>query len=110
MSCPGITINQINKNLVFKGQEVTMIFKTEDPKMVLSVNGIINQESGGDKHYQKEFSNTDFVVLNHELNKLPAITVIDSAKSEIRCQVTHDSNIQATISWNGITSGTIFAN
>jgi hypothetical protein len=48
--------------------------------------------------------------INHNLNKYPAVNVIDSANSNIMGSITYDSLNQITISFAGDTSGTATLN
>ena len=64
-----------------------------------------------DKNFKQDFVNTTSVVVNHSLGKRPAITVIDSANTEIVADIEHNTNNTCTVSWNGgIFSGTVFCN
>jgi len=49
-------------------------------------------------------SNNVFVV-NHNLNKLPAVSVVDGADEEIECQVDYNSVNQCTLTFNGQFTG-----
>lgn len=59
-----------------------------------------------DKHYThvQNISSASWVV-NHNLGKVPAVTVIDSAGTEIEGQVVHNSNNQTVLFFTAPFSG-----
>lgn len=71
----------------------------------------ITSSSGGkDKHYTQEFTNEDTVIVEHNLHKRPAITVIDSAGDEVVGKITHDTVDQATVVFTSSFSGRVTCN
>jgi len=64
----------------------------------------------GDSHFSYEFSVSTEAIVNHELGKYPAVTVIDSAGSEVHGAVNYISPNQLTVTFSAPFSGTVFCN
>ncbi|HRH61219.1 MAG TPA: hypothetical protein PL045_11645, partial [Chitinophagaceae bacterium] len=56
---------------------------------------------------QQEFTNETSVIVTHNLGYKPFVQVLDADDVLIGCTVTHDSNNQFTVTFDGATSGTI---
>ena len=63
-----------------------------------------------DRHYEQAFTNQSTVTVNHNLNKKPAITVIDSAGDECEGEVVHTNANTLTVSFSASFSGTVLCN
>lgn len=66
--------------------------------------------TSGDLNYIQNFSSTDTVVVAHNFDKYPAVTVIDSAGDEVEGSVAHDSLNQLTITFSAPFSGKVICN
>jgi len=64
----------------------------------------------GDAHATYDFTNQSTVVFLHNLNKYPAVTVIDSAGDECVGEVDYDSLDQVTIRFAASFTGKIICN
>ena len=67
-------------------------------------------ELTADKHFEMEFSITETLTVTHNLNKRPAVTVIDSAGDEVDTVPHHVSPNQLTIVFPAAFGGTVFCN
>lgn len=65
---------------------------------------------GTDANYVQAFSSVSSVVVTHNLNKQPAVTIIDTAGDECEGQVIHDSLDQCTVYFSSSFSGMIICN
>lgn len=63
-----------------------------------------------DTHYTTSFTNLATVTVAHNLGKRPAITVMDSAGTEIEGEVIHDTLNQVTLKFSSSFSGTVTCN
>jgi hypothetical protein len=63
-----------------------------------------------DKNYTTTFISELVVVVDHNLNKQPSVTVIDTAEDEIEVGIVHNSVNQLTLTMSALTSGTVFCN
>jgi hypothetical protein len=68
------------------------------------------QGPNGDKSYTVSFTNQTTVVVQHNLEKYPAVTFKDSAGTEYEVDVHHDSINQCTVTWNTPLTGSITCN
>lgn len=66
--------------------------------------------TGGDKHFEMDFTNQSVVTVPHNLGKRPAVTVENSAHDVVVCAVNHVNDNLLTISSNGSFSGVVFCN
>lgn len=66
---------------------------------------------GSDKHftYTQEAASATWVI-QHNLNKFPSVTVIDSASNTVLGNVVYDNNNQLTITFSGAFSGVAYLN
>ena len=105
--------NLVNFEIDNCGNNCNVILKNVDCNIVFKIQGaIVNQSGsgGGDKHYEQPFNSVSTVTLDHNLNKYPAITIIDSAGTQFIADVNHTTINKTILSWNGATSGTAYAN
>lgn len=65
---------------------------------------------GGDKTYTHEFTAAQYVVVQHNLGKLPAVTVIDSAGEVVEVDIDYTDNHSLIAYWNGAFSGKVICN
>lgn len=63
-----------------------------------------------DKNYVENFTVTDTVVVNHNLNKYCAVSIIDSAGDEVVGQVEYPSTNQVIVRFVAPFSGTVTCN
>lgn len=79
---------------------------TDNEHFIISVSSI-----AGDKNYEHEQSSPSATwVVSHNLKKRPSVTVVDSAGTEIICEVQHDSDNQVTLIFDSSTSGKAYFN
>lgn len=64
----------------------------------------------GDKHFSQNFSVTDTVSVTHNLNKLPAVTIMDSANDEVVGMVNYIDQNSLTVEFDAPFSGKITCN
>lgn len=64
----------------------------------------------GDKNYEQSFTPTNFITVNHNLNKYPSIIVKDSAGDEVEGDVTHVNRNTLTVGFSGSFGGTVSCN
>lgn len=71
---------------------------------------VVKIVEGEDKHYTQDFTFLAAVTVNHNLEKKPAVTVIDSAGDEVVGDVKHIDNNQLIVTFNAENTGTVFCN
>lgn len=64
----------------------------------------------GDKNFTQTFINQTSVTVPHNLNKKPAVTVIDSAGDEVLGNVHHLSDNSLQVTFSAGFTGTVFCN
>lgn len=65
---------------------------------------------GADKNYTQQFTVSNEVIVTHNMNKLPAVTVIDSAEEEVEGQVDYIDTNQLVVRFAYPFSGRIICN
>lgn len=86
---------------------------TETNVVVVDSNGKVgyNTTGAGDKHHTHTQSvSSNQWVITHNLNKYPAVQVIDSAGNFCIGQVTHNSLNQTTLNFNSSFGGKAYLN
>lgn len=63
-----------------------------------------------DKHYSEAFTMQSYLVINHNLGKRPAVTIVDTANDEVIGLVTHLTVNSLMVEFNAATSGIIICN
>lgn len=63
-----------------------------------------------DKNYIQAFNVTSTVTVNHNLQKYPAVTIINSANDEVDGDVSYTDLNTLTLSFSAPFSGTVFCN
>lgn len=63
----------------------------------------------GDKSFSMDF-NASSVVVNHNLDKRPSVTVINSAGDEVEGDIVYNSANQLTLTFSGSFVGTVYCN
>lgn len=66
--------------------------------------------AGADKYYIQNFNLADSLIVNHGLNKYPAVTVHDSAGDEVVGEIVHTNNNRLTVVFSAPFSGRITCN
>lgn len=67
-------------------------------------------EGGSDKNYEQSFLTSSSVLVTHNLDKRPSVTVIDSADTEIICDVIYEDNNNLTVVFSSSFSGVVICN
>jgi hypothetical protein len=65
---------------------------------------------GQDKYFEQAFTNLSSVVVNHELNKKPSVTVINSAGDQVIGEVEYHGLNSLTLTFSSSFSGTVVCN
>ena len=108
-----ITIDLIDSTTIDIG------FPTQDPSISIDfiestpieIEFPIKGQSGdGDKNYEQTFLTSSSVLVTHNLNKRPAVTVIDSADTEIICGINHIDDDTLTLTFTSAFSGVVICN
>lgn len=60
--------------------------------------------------FSHPFTNSASVVVTHNLNRYPSVTVVDTAGDEVIGNVKYDSLNQLTVTFSSATGGTVFCN
>lgn len=91
---------------------IQVIVKKPAPiHVTLTKTGPAGAVSGkADAHYEVPFTDLSTLVVQHNLGKKPAVTVIDSANTEIECEVVHNDNDSLTIYSSAQFSGMVVLN
>lgn len=63
-----------------------------------------------DKNFVLPFTNQTSVTVTHNLNKKPAVTIVDSAGDEVFGNVTHISDNSLQVAFSSSFTGTVFCN
>lgn len=83
--------------------------KVEQPSVNVAITGVVG--AGGDKNYVHDQSSaSDTWTVTHNLNKRPAVSVVDSAGTQIICDVQYDSDNQVTLTFDDSTAGKAYFN
>lgn len=68
-------------------------------------------ETGADKTYVHEQGNaSDTWEIQHNLNKYPSVTLVDSANTQFEAQVVYNDKNNCTVYMNGATKGKAYLN
>lgn len=87
--------------------DITIDIVKQDINLEVSV---IGGAGGGDKYFSLPFTNQTSLTVSHNLNKKPAVTVIDSAGDEVFGNVTHLSDNSLQVAFSSSFTGTVFCN
>lgn len=73
--------------------------------------GLIEAQSAADKEYTYTQSSASNVwVINHNLEKFPSVTIVDSANTVVIGDITYNTTNQLTVTFNGSFSGKAYLN
>jgi len=87
------------------------VLKVEQPSVNVSVTGVIASGADTDKNYVHDQSSASASwVVTHNLNKRPSVSVVDSAGTQIICEVHYDSDNQVTLTFDDSTAGKAYFN
>lgn len=116
---PGPIIDTINDSDVtllddYSGLDITTSIETQqDLNQAMSsiLQSILNNQTVGDKHYTHEqVISSSLWVINHNLNKYPSVTVVDSGKTVLLTPFQFINNDTIHIEFSGPTSGQAYLN
>lgn len=82
------------------------VLELESPAAAITL-----EAAGNDKHFEhvQSVASSSWTV-NHNLDKRPAVTVLDSMGREMEGDVTHVTTLQLTIQFSAPFSGTCYCN
>lgn len=82
----------------------------KDSSVNVSVTGVIASTSG-DKNYVHDQSSASATWnITHNLNKRPAVSVVDSAGTQVICDVQYVSDNEVTLTFDDSTAGKAYFN
>lgn len=87
--------------------DITVDIVKRDINLEITVAG---GAGGGDKYFSQSFTNQSSLTVSHNLNKKPAVTIIDSAGDQVFGNVTHLSDNQIQIAFSASFTGTVLCN
>lgn len=108
----------MSNNIQIKtGDSVNVSSSTTAPVSVKSVSKSTSISVAGfsaalsDKNYVHEQSSASSTwTIAHSLNKKPSVSVVDSAGTQIICEVHYDSDSQVTLMFDDSTAGEAYLN
>ena len=105
-----VVINHNDPNSVsITQQSANSVSLTNKTPMSVTVNKVAVGD--GDKHYTHTQSNaTDQWVITHNLNKHPAVAIVDDGGNILITEVRYDSANQLTVLFNTAESGKAYLN
>ncbi len=84
--------------------------KVNQPSVNVAVTGVIASTSGDKNYVHDQASPSASWTITHNLNKNPSVSVVDSAATQILCEVEYDSDNQVTLFFDAATSGKAYLN
>lgn len=90
------------------GRTIKLINK--QPRIIIKQVGVRGQKGDGDKHFAQAFSSANQVVVNHNLNKYPSVSIVGADGEEVEGEVTHLSNLQLRVNFALNFSGKVYCN
>jgi len=82
----------------------------KDSSVNVSVTGVIASTSGDKNYVHDQSSASDAWSVTHNLNKRPAVSVVDSAGTQIICDVQYVSDNEVTLAFDDATAGKAYFN
>ncbi len=93
----GIPTGGLENEILIKGSDTDYDFIWASPSDI-------------DKNFVQNFTVTDIVIVEHNLNKYPSVSVIDSAGDEVEGDIFYNSVSQLTVQFANTFSGKIICN
>ena len=88
----------------------TNALTVKDSSVNVSVTGVI-ASTGGDKNYVHDQSSASATwSVTHNLNKRPAVSVVDSAGTQVICDIQYVSDNEVTLNFDDSTAGKAYFN
>lgn len=92
-------------------QRVSTVVQPTQTVTVLDKYSIVGLGTSSDKFYTHEQNNPEAIwVITHNLNKRPAVVVVDSADNVVVGEVEYNSDNQVTLTFAGAFSGKAYFN
>lgn len=109
MSRNKVNVTQQAGNKVSIAEVNRTVELTEETVKIVHVGTVIS--TGFDKNYvHDQNSPSASWTITHNLDKKPAVSIVDSAGTLIICDVQYDSNNQVTLTFDSSTSGKAYFN
>lgn len=67
-------------------------------------------DGSGDLHYIQSFINSSFITITHNLNKRPAVTIVDSSGDEVVGDISYINDNSVNLSFGSSFSGQAYCN
>lgn len=106
-------LEELQVNEISTAEDVIAIVdsSTNETKKVKVSDLLGNNQGTTDKNYvHNQIVASDTWVVNHNMNKFPSVTIVDSAGSTVYGEVSHDSIVQSTITFSAPFSGQAYFN
>lgn len=106
-------LEELQVNEISTAEDVIAIVdsSTNETKKVKVSDLLGNNQGTTDKNYvHNQVSVSATWVVNHNMNKFPSVTVVDSAGTTVVGEITHDSINQATLTFSAPFSGQAYFN
>ena len=88
----------------------TNALTVKDPSVNVSVTGVIASTSGDKNYVHDQSSASTTWSVTHNLNKRPAVSVVDSAGTQRICDVQYVSDNEVTLNFDDSTAGKAYFN
>lgn len=86
---------------------------TEDSVEILeiAIQGLSGSDGESDKFYEhNQIAASNTWVINHNLNKYPSVTIVDSGETKVEGDVEYNSINQVTLTFSSVFSGKAYFN
>lgn len=91
------------------GSEIVPIVKDGENSSV-TIGTMLADSPSSDKNYTQEFTNSASVLVEHNLGKMPAVTVINSAGDEVVGDIAHLNENELVVLFSNSFTGIIICN
>lgn len=108
-----INIGDEVTNISIEDAQPISVNMTEAQPINISMGEAVNLYAGSavaDKNFIYSFTNESALVVEHNLSKKPAVTVVDSSGEEVIGQVTHMDNSTVLITFTAPFTGKVILN
>lgn len=105
-----ININSGDSQSISVSSTSTSSIAVSKPSVNVAVTGVIASSSGDKNYVHDQASPNSTWTITHNLNKRPAVSVVDSAGTQIICDVQYDSDNQVTLTFDDSTAGKAYFN
>lgn len=105
-----IVLNKRDKTIKIVNRNNSVKLSQSKQTIKLEHSGKVGPAGPGDKNFEQSFTNQSTIIVDHNLDKFPAVTIKDSAGDEVEGSIEHITKNSIRLTFSSSFSGMVICN